>query len=413
VTGLHQRRELLKNIDALSQFESAWRVRTNEGEDAVKRASFWTSILFIVAGPDGALWLTDSTGITTGPDGPRYTITTIAGNGSADFPLGDNGPATDAAMVPKGVAIDSLGDLFLIDAGSVSGQRQPAVREVDTAGVITTIACDGPDPLGVTPWGPRLPAHQALCGNLAGVAVDNSGNVFVTQSGGRTLDWLDTSGIISILSSDVNGPQNVAVDGAGNVYVADAGNCRILETDISGASLIVAGMDGSCGYSGDDGPATSAQLLFPQGVAVDGAGNVYIADTNNARVRKVDASGVITTVAGSGCTVFGGGDGGPAVSASLCYPVGVAVDGAGNLYIAESSASLIRRVDTSGIITTIAGGGTDGLGDGGPATSARLLFPYSVAVGPAGTLYVADSGDFRVRLLTPVDAIAVANVRRR
>jgi uncharacterized protein (TIGR03437 family) len=367
----------------------------------------------ITAGTDGAMWFTEGIGkigrivLSSAPPPPtvtQYTITTVAGNGTPDLPQGDNGPATAAAIVPKGVAADNLGNLFVIDAGSATGKRVSAVRNVDGTGTITTIACDGPDPLGVPPWGPVLPAHQALCGNLAGVAVDNSGGVLVTQSGGRTLDRL-ASGNISILSTDVNGPQNVAVDAAGNAYVADSGNCRILKVNPSGTSSIVAG--GSCGFGGDNGIATNASLGFPQGVAVDSAGNVYIADTNNARVRKVNTSGIITTVAGSGCTSYGAGDGAPATGASLCYPVGVTVDSAGNLLIVESSAGLVRRVDTSGMILTIAGSEkASGVGDGGPATSATLSFPFSVSLSRAGQIYVADSGHYRVRMLTPTPAIS-------
>ena len=361
----------------------------------------------ITAGPDGAMWFTE--GIRkigrvalalSPPTVTQYTITTVAGNGTPDLPQGDNGPATAAAIVPRGVAADNLGNVFLIDAGSATANRACTIRQMNIGGTITTIACDGPDGLGGNPWGPVLPAHQASCGNLAGVAVDNSGGVLATQGGGRTLDRL-ASGTISILSTDVNGPQNVAVDAAGNAYVADSGNCRILKVNPSGASSIVAG--GSCGFGGDNGMATNASLGFPQGVAVDSAGNVYIADTNNARVRKVNTSGIITTVAGSGCTTYGAGDGGPAANASLCYPSAVGVDNAGNLLIVESNAGLVRRVDTSGMILTIAGTETTtALGDGGPATSATLEFPFSIALGPAGKIYVADSGHDRVRLLTPV-----------
>jgi hypothetical protein len=337
----------------------------------------------------------------------QYIITTVAGNGNPDTPQGDGGPATSAAIVPNGVAVDRFGNLFVIDAGSATGRRQSTVRMVDTTGTITTLGCDGADGLGPPPFGPTLPAHQALCGNLTGVAVDSVDNVYITQGGGRTIDLL-AGGIVSIINQQVNSPANAAIDSAGNAYVADSGNCRVVKTDQSGVLSPIAG-NGSCGFSGDNGPATGAALQFPNGVAVDGEGNVYIADTSNARVRKVDTFGTITTVAGNGCTAYGAGDGGPATSASLCYPSGVAVDGAGNLFIAENSAGLIRRVDTTGTITTIAGGSTI-LGDRGPATSAQLQFPYDVAVGLSGTLLIADKGDYRVRLLTPIGATLVTGV---
>ena len=149
------------------------------------------------------------------------------------------------------------------------------------------------------------------------------------------------------------------------------------------------------GYSGDGGPATSAQLANPAGVAVDTAGNVFIADTNNSRVRKVSTSGTITTVAGIDCPgqffCFPLGDGGPAASASLSPPIAVAVDRAGNLYITDAASRRIRKVSASGIITSVAGNGTYGFsGDGGPATSAQLAYPYGVAVDSAGNLLIAD-----------------------
>jgi hypothetical protein len=197
------------------------------------------------------------------------------------------------------------------------------------------------------------------------------------------------------------------------LFLADTGNCRVVEANISGALTPVVGRPGSCGFSGDGGLATAAQLNFPRGVAVDSLGNVYIADTDNLRIRKVDTSGVITTVAGNGTACNSGPndtplDNVPAVDSGVC-PSSVAVDAAGNLYIADFNSGRIRRVNTSGIITTIAGGGTSGLGDGGPATSAQLQFPTDVVVDSSGKIYVSDTGDNRVRLLTPA-AVIVKNL---
>ena len=152
---------------------------------------------------------------------------------------------------------------------------------------------------------------------------------------------------------------------------------------------------------GDNGPAIDARLAFPTGVAVDGAGNLYIADSRNHRIRKVDSSGTITTIAGTGELGFGG-DGGPATDARLAAPTGVAVDGAGNLYIADSDNQRIRKVDSSGTITTIAGSGEPGFsGDGGPASEGRLAFPTGVATDGAGNVYIADTDNHRIRILTP------------
>ena len=195
----------------------------------------------------------------------------------------------------------------------------------------------------------------------------------------------------------------VAVDGAGNVYISDSGNERVRKVDTLGTITTIAG-DGTAGFGGDGGPATTAQLNFPYGVAVDGAGNVYIAERSNHRIRKVDTSGTITTIAGDG-TFGSSGDGGPATAAQLANPSGVAVDSAGNVYIADLGTNRIRKVDTSGTITTIAGDGTKGFGgDGGPATAAQLNSPFGLVAGSAGMVYIADTFNNLIRLLTPVIA---------
>ena len=178
-------------------------------------------------------------------------------------------------------------------------------------------------------------------------------------------------------------PHGVAVDAVGNFFIADTEKRRIRKVDVSsGVSTTVAGT-GAAGFSGDDGPATAATLDLPLGLAVDPSGNLYIADSQNHSIRRVDASsGIITTVAGIGVAGFSGDDG-PAVDADLHYPAGVAVDAAGNLFIVDCSNHRIRRVDfATGIITTVAGTGEAGFsGDGGPATAASLASPFWSRVG--------------------------------
>lgn len=353
-------------------------------------------------------------GFVPGTMQAQYVITTVAGNGNSVGPPDDNTQATAVALVPLGVSIDGVGNLYLIDGGSAnaSGPRPSTPRKVDTSGVITTLGCNGGPVLGIPPTPDSAPAMSVSCGNLSGVAVDSSFNIYFTQGGGRTVDVINPSETVTILTQQVDVPQNAVTDSSGNAYVADHNNCRVVKTHTSGGLTIVAGIGSegvNCGFFGDGGPATSAELNFPSGVAVDSLGNLYIADTNNLRIRKVDASGIITTVAGNGSACNSGPgdtpiDNVPATESGVC-PTGVAVDTVGNLYIADNASGRIRKVDTSGIITTIAGGGTNGLGDGGPATSAQLQFPFDLVVAPSGNIYVSDSGNNRVRLLTPAATI--------
>ena len=200
------------------------------------------------------------------------------------------------------------------------------------------------------------------------------------------------------VEAELYNPAGVAVDGVGNLYIADARNNGIRKVDSTGTITTIAGT-GESGFSGDGGPAVEAELRRPYGVAVDSAGDVYIADVGNQRIRKIYSTGTITTIAGSGEYGFGfSGDGGPAVEAELRRPYGVAVDSAGNVYIADSIDHRIRKVDPTGTITTIAGTGEFGFsGDGGPAVEAELRSPYGVAVDSAGDVYIADVGNQRIR----------------
>ena len=319
-------------------------------------------------------------------------ITTVVGNGTAGF-SGDNGPATSAQLNgPTGLTLDSAANLYIADRGNM------CIRKVAN-GVITTIAGGG-----AGSGGDGGPATSAGVANPLGVAVDSVGDLYIAQEFGSLRKV--ANGIITTVveglccfggdngpatQAELDDPLGVAVDPAGSLYIADRVNMRIRKVS-NGLIATVAG-NGSFGFSGDNGPATSAALLAPQSVAVDPAGNLYIADAG--RIRKV-SNGVITTVAGNGVAGFGG-DNGPATNAQLYTPGGVAVDSAGNLYIADTYNNRVRKV-ANGVITTVAGNGTAGLsGDNGPATSAELYRPAGVAVDSAGGLYIVDTNNSRIR----------------
>ncbi len=360
-------------------------------------------------------------------------IYTVAGDASASY-NGDNKLATTAQLYyPIGVAVDSAGDLFI---GDYDDDR---IREVpcdvttltctpptgDTAQFIYTIAGTG----STTFFGNNVPATGADLYYPTGAASDSSGNIYISDRANCVIRVVNTGGNISTFagsgtcgysgdggaatSADLNNPYGVAVDSSNNVYIADTNNCLIRK--VSGGNIsTIAGKSPSlaCGYTGDGGAATSAELSAPYGVAVDAAGNVYIADYNNQVIRKV-SEGNISTFAGN-CALetvpvcsnplspyYGySGDGGPATSARLYNPLNVAADAAGNVYIADQYNHRIRKVNTSGIISTYAGNGTAGYqGDGVLAVQTSLYYPAGVAVDGAGDVIIGDYDNQRVRLV--------------
>ena len=262
------------------------------------------------------------------------TITAIAGTGAAGF-SGDGGPAISATMWHPGAGGDGRG------------------VETCTSPTSATIVCARSAQAGRSR---RSPARATRVS--PGTAARRPRQVCTPRRGSR---WT----------------------GRGMSYIADRNNARVRKVDAAGTIATIAGT-GKCCFSGDGGPATSAQLRFPDAVAVDGRGNVYIGDRDNFRVRKVDAAGTITTIAGTGERGFSG-DGGPATSARITDPHGVAVDGKGNVYIADYTNNRVRKVSPGGAISTFAGGIPGFAGDGGPATSARLQLPLGVAVDGRGT----------------------------
>jgi sugar lactone lactonase YvrE len=442
-------------------------------------------------------------------------IRTVAGNHTAGF-SGDGGPATAASLnLPWSVVPDANGNFYISDNNNRRVRKVTSGGTINTYagnGVFGNTGSGGPATVAAIgpPTGLRLGAGKLyvctesyliwvvdlrtltitiIAGNgnvgfngdgdsalstsfglLYGMALDGAGGLFVADAGNNRVRHIDTSQTVSTTAGGAvndGGPAlnaslnsslsstyaHIAFDPSGNMYIADTGNCRVRKVSTAGIINTIAGT-GICGYSGDGGPATTATLSFPQAVAVDGSGSVYIADTGNSAIRKIDPSGSITTflsvldgdvftesarvvalaMDGSGnlyasdgfyaiwkitpagqTTVVAGslfhfgynGDGIPATQAWLYLPVGVAIDRAGNLYISDWLNYRVRKVDTNGIISTIAGTGLPGFsGDGGPATSAQLSFPSDVTVDSEGNVYISDWANFRIRVVDPSGAIS-------
>jgi len=337
-----------------------------------------------------------------------FTISTVAGNGVAGY-SGDGGSAIVAELNdPNGVAVDAAGNVYIAE------YLNARVRKVTPNGTITTVAGTGVAGFG----GDGGPATDALLNEPFRVALDNAGNLCISDYGNYRVRKVTSDGIITTIagngntdssgdggpatSAGIDSPGDLALDSAGNLFITSgafvgSGSANVIRKVNSGGVISTVAGNGTEGYSGDGGPATSAALNRPEGLAVDGNGNLFIADQGNQRIRKV-SKGIIATVAGNGGRGYTG-EGGPAAGAELSGPAGMAFDGAGNLYIADRDNNRIRVLLTNGTIATVAGNGSaDYAGDGGTATSAALNSPRSLAI-LAGAVYVADAGNNRIRLL--------------
>jgi len=339
--------------------------------------------------------------------GQLQVITTIAGNGDPGY-SGNGGPSTAALLYnPASVGTDAMGNIYIADYAN------HVVRKIDTSGIISAFAGNGTAGYG----GDNGPATAAMLIGPTGIAVDTSGNVFIADANSSVIRKVSKAGIITTYAgtgfggySGDNGPATaaqirfaygVAADTSGNVYIADYGNSVIRKINAAGTISTYAGTGEVAGYSGDGSAATAALLNSPTDVIADNNGNLFIADNGNHVVRKINALGTITTYAGNGVSGYSG-NGTPATSAELSNPYGVAVDTAGNVYVADQNNNLIRKINTSGIISNFAGTGSFGYsGDGGLATNANLASPTDVAVDRSGHTYIADFNSNTVRMLTP------------
>jgi|GEM_PF-1174317 len=341
------------------------------------------------------------------PAQAEYIITTEVGMGTNGY-SGDEGVATIAQISrPHGITLDSLGNLYFADMDNY------CIRKIDTNGIITTIAGNGIDGYSGDGGG----ATAASIRGAYGIAVDSHGNLYFADFFDHRVRKIDIDGIITTIAGNgiqgysgdndlaslaqLNKPQGMIVDNEGNLYIADSGNQRIRKIDNDGIITTIAGdgithevafgMEGPilAGiYGGDTGKATAAQLNNPTSVAIDSLGYLYIADTDNNRIRQIDTNGIITTVLGN--------------DMSLNHPTGIAIDTSDNLYIVDSKNHRILKRDTSGIVTTLAGNGMEGYGgDNGNALQAIFHSPEGIVV-DGNNLYIADTGNHRIRLLMQV-----------
>lgn len=343
---------------------------------------------------------------------PSFTINTVAGNGTAGF-SGDGTAATQAQLYQPSAAVVVGGKMYITD------QVNNRVRIV-SSGNINTLAGNGTQGYA----GDNKAATNAELFDPFGIAVDGTGNVYVSDTRNQVVRKISASGTIttyagvnaggagffgdtgSATNALLNVPAGLALDKTGNLYIADAANNKVR---IVSTSNVINSFAGNlfADFSGDGGPAVNAELNNPEAVAVDASGNVYIADTENHRIREVTTDGVIHTVAGNGTLGFAG-DGGPAINAELNSPSGVAVDAAGNIYIADTFNQRIRMVLPNGVIYTIAGTGIEGYsGDGGPSTQAQFMFPEAISVDASGNVYICDSANNVIRQLTPSAAVVI------
>jgi YD repeat-containing protein len=349
---------------------------------------------------DGSLYITESGGDRVRRVDPNGVITTVAGTGVRGY-SGDGGPATEARLNrPNGIVLGPDGSIYFIDESNVR------VRKVDPEGIITTVAGTGVEGF----HGDGGEATEAQMRWPYGLAMGPDGSLFVAELWNSCVRRISPEGIITTVAGNFNGdgwPASEAPIGSGgalavgpdgSIYLPTQGRVRRIGPD--GIIRTVAG-NGNTQPLGSGGPATAAGLFSPAAVTVGADGAFYVAASSSSRVYRIDAQGIITSIAGTGSFGFSG-DGGPASSAQLSFPKGLALGADGSLFIADQSNNRVRKIAPDGIITTVAGTGTHSFGgDGGPATAARLRSPSDVAVGPDGSLFIADRGNRCIRRVTP------------
>ena len=335
-----------------------------------------------------------------------YTFSTFAGvSGKAGYNNSITGSDTSKPLFngPNGLVLDSSGNAYVADSSNHT------IRKISPTGVVTTFAGTG-----------SLAGNTDATGNAArfaspqGPAIDSSGNIYVADFGSSTIRKITPAGVVTTLAGTAgvagsldgtgtaarfNQPSGVAVDNSGNLYVADSGNNQIRKVVI--ATGVVTTFAGStlAGAGGSDGTGNVALFSRPRGIAVDGAGNIYVADADNNTIRKITSAGVVTTVAGAANT-YGSTDSTTATSARFDFPCSLAVDTAGNIYVADQANQTIRKISTAGVTTLAGNAGASGAVDG-TGTAARFYRPSGVALDGSGNLYVTDYSNDLIRKITP------------
>ena len=348
--------------------------------------------------------LMSSVGVISG-----QIINTIAGSGLHGYAGNGDAATTAELFYPTGIAIDNAGNIFFAD------QNNNRIRRISNSYVISTFA--GGDTFGYSGDG-----HVAVAASLTtptGVAVDGNRRVYIADYGNNCIRMVDNDGLMHTFAGTaqngfggdggpataamLNNPISVVADMAGNVFIADHGNNRVRKVDRNGIITTIAGSgeDGG-GNKGDGGPATLASFAMPTGIALDRAGNLFIADAVNGYIRKVTTDGIMHTVAGNGSSGYNG-DGGMATAAKLFLPWSIAIDQNDNLYIADQNNNRVRKVNKAGIISTYAGVGHMGYsGDGGCANAAELSYPWGIAVDGTGSVYISDWGVSCIRKVSNI-----------
>ena len=312
-------------------------------------------------------------------------VTTFAGSGTKDSIDGTGAAAS--FYYPAGIALDGSGNLYVVDIGAHN------VRKITTAGVVSTLAGSGvSESVDGTGVGAQFDSPQ-------GIAVDGSGDLYVADTASHIIRKVTSAGVVTTFAglletagsadgqraaASFDGPTAIAVSGSGDVYVSDSGNYTIRKIDVNGLVTTLAGFPGYDGLV--DGTGPEARFKEPRGIAVDGGGNIYVCDGGNHVIRKITPDGVVTTFAGSGMPSSVDGTG---TAASFFAPSGIAIDSIGDFYVAEFAGSVIRKITAAGVVTTLAGSaGSDGITDGA-ASAARFSTPFGIAVDSSGQVFVS------------------------